>query len=407
MTYSVLRSERDAYSVLRSERDAYSVLRSERDAYSVLRSERDAYSVLRSERDAYSVLRSERDAYSVLRCERDAYSVLRSERDAYSVLRSERDAYSVLRSERDAYSVLRSERDAYSVLRSERDAYSVLRSERDAYSVLRSERDAYSVLRSERDDTLRCVSPRCPSPCADLYEAVQEILPELREMGVTVWVMGSGTYPPDVINLQDLMDDACEDPVPAHLGVPGNLMATSICIFTSGTTGLPKAARISHLKSLLCCCFYQLCGASADDIIYLSLPLYHMSASLLGIGGCIGIGASVVLKERFSASQFWNDCRRYNVTIFQYIGELCRYLVNQPQCEEESRHSVRLAAGSGLRPDVWTDFSRRFGKIRIFETYGLTESNISFFNYTGSPGAVGRGSFIYKCFSPFALLKFD
>ncbi|KAG9465217.1 hypothetical protein GDO78_018660 [Eleutherodactylus coqui] len=219
--------------------------------------------------------------------------------------------------------------------------------------------------------------------------------------------MGPGQFPPGVINLHELMEDASESPPPGQTGTPQNPMDTAICIFTSGTTGLPKAARISHLKTLMCCAFYQLCGARAEDVIYMSLPLYHKAGALLGVGGCIGIGASLVLKERFSASQFWSDCRKHNVTVFQYIGELCRYLTNLPQGKDETRHKVRLAAGSGLRPDVWRDFTRRFGNIRIFETYGLTEFNISFFNYTSTPGAVGRGTFLYKRFCPFELIRYD
>ncbi|XP_072284407.1 long-chain fatty acid transport protein 3 [Pyxicephalus adspersus] len=241
----------------------------------------------------------------------------------------------------------------------------------------------------------------------DLFHAVREILPDIRELGITVWVMGPGDYPDDVMDLQALMDAAPDTPPPADLGVVRNPMDTAICIFTSGTTGLPKAARISHLKTLMCCAFYQLGGATSTDVIYMSLPLYHKSGALLGVGGCIGVGASMVLKERFSASQFWNDCRKYNVTVFQYIGELCRYLTNQPQTDGEKNHKVRLAAGSGLRPDVWKDFSRRFGNIKIFETYGMTEFNITFLNYTGTPGAVGRGTYLYKKFCPFDLIRFD
>ncbi|KAM4013398.1 long-chain fatty acid transport protein 3 [Anomaloglossus baeobatrachus] len=241
----------------------------------------------------------------------------------------------------------------------------------------------------------------------ELIAAVLEILPELQDMDVTVWVIGSGHFPPSIINLQDLMDEASDSPLPGQTGSPTDLMDTAICIFTSGTTGLPKAARISHLKTLMCCVFYQLCGASAEDVIYMSLPLYHKAGALLGVGGCIGIGASLVLKERFSASQFWSDCCKHNVTVFQYIGELCRYLTNHQQSEDETRHSVWLAAGSGLRPDVWREFSHRFGNIRIYETYGLTEFNISFFNYTGTPGAVGRGTFLYKHFCPFELVRYD
>uniref|UniRef100_A0A8D2J1D3 long-chain-fatty-acid--CoA ligase n=1 Tax=Varanus komodoensis TaxID=61221 RepID=A0A8D2J1D3_VARKO len=118
-------------------------------------------------------------------------------------------------------------------------------------------------------------------------------------------------------------------------------------------------------------------------------------------------GATCVLKKKFSASQFWPDCRRHGVTIFQYIGELCRYLVNQSPSPEDREHSLLMAVGSGLRPDVWREFLRRFGDVRIVETYGMTEGNISFFNYTGTVGAVGRASWLYKLFSPFELIRYD
>uniref|UniRef100_A0A8C4KCE9 Long-chain-fatty-acid--CoA ligase n=1 Tax=Dromaius novaehollandiae TaxID=8790 RepID=A0A8C4KCE9_DRONO len=122
---------------------------------------------------------------------------------------------------------------------------------------------------------------------------------------------------------------------------------------------------------------------------------------------CRGGGATCVLKQKFSASQFWDDCCAEGVTVFQYIGELCRYLVNQPQRQGEREHRLRLAVGSGLRPDVWRAFLRRFGAVRIVETYGMTEGNVTLFNYTGTPGAVGRSSFIYKLFSPFELVRYD
>ncbi|ETE63016.1 Long-chain fatty acid transport protein 3, partial [Ophiophagus hannah] len=175
----------------------------------------------------------------------------------------------------------------------------------------------------------------------------------------------------------------------------------------SFSPGLPKAARVSHLKTILCLGFYKLVGARSSDVIYLPLPLYHMAGSLLGILGTFGLGATCVLKKKFSASQFWPDCRTHGVTIFQYIGELCRYLVNQPQSPADREHSLRLAMGSGMRPDVWREFLRRFGNIKVVETYGMTEGNVTLFNYTSTVGAVGRSSWIYKCFSPFELVRFD
>nr|XP_038023945.1 LOW QUALITY PROTEIN: solute carrier family 27 member 3 [Anas platyrhynchos] len=227
------------------------------------------------------------------------------------------------------------------------------------------------------------------------------------EDGIVVWVLGAGPYPPGVVALQELLDEASEELEPEDVWQPEDMNDTCLYIFTSGTTGLPKAARISHLKSIMCLSFYELVGASSRDVVYLALPLYHMAGSLLGIVGCIGIGATCVLKEKFSASQFWDDCLAEGVTVFQYIGELCRYLVNQPQRPGERQHRLRLAVGSRLRPDVWRRFLERFGAIRIVETYGLTEGNVTLFNYTGTPGAVGRSSFIYKLFSPFEIVRYD
>ncbi|KAF7235496.1 Solute carrier family 27 member 3, partial [Varanus komodoensis] len=254
---------------------------------------------------------------------------------------------------------------------------------------------------------LRSCAARAILVADDLFEAVEPILPSLEELGIAVWMMGAGPYPPGVISLQALLEEASEEPVPSHLSTPRTLSDTCLYIFTSGTTGLPKAARISHLKAILCLGFYNLVGARSSDVIYLALPLYHMSGCLLGILGTFGIGATCVLKKKFSASQFWPDCRRHGVTIFQYIGELCRYLVNQSPSPEDREHSLLMAVGSGLRPDVWREFLRRFGDVRIVETYGMTEGNISFFNYTGTVGAVGRASWLYKLFSPFELIRYD
>lgn len=226
-------------------------------------------------------------------------------------------------------------------------------------------------------------------------------------MGLQLWAAGPVSHSAEISDILAGAAAEAEGPVPGYLSAPQSMADTSLYIFTSGTTGLPKAARISHLKILQCQGFYQLCGARPEDVIYLALPLYHMSGSLLGVVGCLGIGATVVLKSRFSAGQFWEDCQRHGVTVFQYIGELCRYLVNQPPTEAERGHKVRLAVGSGLRADTWERFVRRFGPLRVLETYGLTEGNVATFNYTGQRGAVGRASWLYRRVFPFSLIRCD
>uniref|UniRef100_A0A2K6GCD6 long-chain-fatty-acid--CoA ligase n=1 Tax=Propithecus coquereli TaxID=379532 RepID=A0A2K6GCD6_PROCO len=254
---------------------------------------------------------------------------------------------------------------------------------------------------------LRSCGARALVLAPEFLESLEPDLPALRAMGLHLWAAGPETHPSGIRDLLSEMSAEVDKPVPGYLSAPQSMTDTCLYIFTSGTTGLPKAARISHLKILQCQGFYQLCGVHQEDVIYLALPLYHMSGSLLGIVGCLGIGATVVLKSKFSAGQFWEDCQQHRVTVFQYIGELCRYLVNQPLNKAERGHRVRLAVGSGLRPDTWERFVRRFGPLQVLETYGLTEGNVATFNYTGQRGAVGRASWLYKLVFPFSLIRYD
>ncbi|KAL2100227.1 hypothetical protein ACEWY4_004621 [Coilia grayii] len=242
---------------------------------------------------------------------------------------------------------------------------------------------------------------------SDLVSCREEVLSSLRDNGIDLWVTDSSSTVKGLHTLLDKVEKASGEAQPPMATTPAKLMSNFLFIFTSGTTGLPKAARVSHIKAVMCMGFLRLCGARAGDNIYVTLPLYHMSASLLGIGGCIELGATCVLKKKFSASQFWTDCQKHKVTVFQYIGELCRYLLNQPKTEAETTHGVRIAAGSGLRADVWKEFAKRFGKIQIREAYGLTEASIGFLNYTNEIGPIGRAGYFNKRNLPFDLLRCD
>ncbi|KAM8779878.1 long-chain fatty acid transport protein 6 isoform 1-T1 [Rhynchonycteris naso] len=255
---------------------------------------------------------------------------------------------------------------------------------------------------------LHCIhscEPKALVVGADLLEAIEEILPSLPE-DVTIWGM-KDSVPRGVISLKEKLRTASDKPVPRSHHVASNLKAPFLYIFTSGTTGLPKAAVITQLQALKGSAGLWAFGCTTDDIIYVTLPLYHSSGSLLGVGGCIELGATCVLKKKFSASQFWNDCKRYNVTVFQYIGEICRYLCKQPKREGDKDHQVRLAVGNGIRSDVWREVLDRFGNIKLCEFYGATEGNICFMNHIGKIGAVGRTNFFYKLFFNFDLIKYD
>lgn len=182
----------------------------------------------------------------------------------------------------------------------------------------------------------------------------------------------------------------------------------ALYIFTSGTTGLPKAARISHLRVLLTMhSFAAAAGAGPKDVIYVPLPLYHTVGGVCAPGVVLTTGGSIALRRRFSASAFWPDCRRHGATLIQYIGELCRYLVNAPHHPDETRHTLRLAIGNGLRADVWDRFQARFGVPRILEFYGATESNLTLFNFDGERHAVGRQPPYMRGAVNVALVRFD
>lgn len=153
-------------------------------------------------------------------------------------------------------------------------------------------------------------------------------------------------------------------------------------IFTSGTTGMPKASVMSHTRWLRAGAGLGLAGMGlrADDVLYCPLPLYHNNALTVSWGATLCAGATFVLARKFSVSGFWPDVRRHQATAFCYIGELCRYLAEQEPDSRDRDHVVRVAIGNGLRPEIWDEFKARFGIDRICEFYGASEGNLVFVN---------------------------
>jgi fatty-acyl-CoA synthase len=183
---------------------------------------------------------------------------------------------------------------------------------------------------------------------------------------------------------------------------------TAMFIYTSGTTGMPKAARITHARARTYMRAFAGATAATDkDVTFNVLPLYHSTGGLVGVGPALLNGGKLVLRKRFSASTFWPDVKASGATLFVYIGELCRYLVNCPENPDERSHKLRLAFGNGLRPDVWSDFQKRFAIPDILEFYGSTEGNVSVFNFDGKPGAIGRVPGFLKKQINFRLVRFD
>jgi len=183
----------------------------------------------------------------------------------------------------------------------------------------------------------------------------------------------------------------------------------ALFVYTSGTTGLPKAARLTHTRTQgMSRTFIGPCRITQRDRVYITLPLYHGTGGICGVGIALNTGASIILRRKFSASQFWDDAADEGATSFAYIGELCRYLLNQPPHPKEQAHRLRTGFGNGLRPEIWEDFFKRFNIPHLAEFYGSTEGNVSFVNVDGKVGAVGRiPPFLKSRFEHIKFVKFD
>jgi fatty-acyl-CoA synthase len=166
---------------------------------------------------------------------------------------------------------------------------------------------------------------------------------------------------------------------------------TALLIYTSGTTGLPKAAKVTHHRILQWSLWFAGLGNfKASDRMYNCLPLYHSVGGVVAVCSVLVAGGSVVIADKFSASRFWPDVVTWECTLFQYIGELCRYLVNAPPSPDEHKHRLRLACGNGLRADIWTKFKERFRIPHFIEFYAASEGTFSLFNIEDEPGAIGH-----------------
>ncbi|KAG5270621.1 hypothetical protein AALO_G00194720 [Alosa alosa] len=252
-----------------------------------------------------------------------------------------------------------------------------------------------------------CCDAKVLIAAVDLEDALTEIKTALEEKGVCVFIMTKECNTPQFISFTDKVESASDLPVCRSLRSQITFKSPAVYIYTSGTTGLPKAAMVSQTRLLAALAVLASNGVTAGDVIYLNLPLYHTAGFLIGFIGTIETGSSIVLRRKFSASQFWDECRKYNVTVIQYIGEVIRYLCNTPKKQNDKDHKVRLAIGNGLRTDVWRKFLNRFGNIQIREFYASTEGNVGFVNYIGKIGAIGRVNLFHKTLFPYALIKYD
>ena len=174
-------------------------------------------------------------------------------------------------------------------------------------------------------------------------------------------------------------------------------------IFTSGTTGMPKASVMTHYRWLRALAGFGGLGMrlTSNDTLYCCLPLYHNNALTVAVGSAVNAGAALALGTSFSASRFWDEVIRYDATAFIYIGEICAYLLNQPPKPTDRAHHVRVIGGNGLRPAIWDEFTTRFGIERVCEFYAASEGNTAFLNVFNIDKTTGI------CPSPVAFVEYD
>jgi len=246
---------------------------------------------------------------------------------------------------------------------------------------------------------------------SELSQAMSDIQPELSS-NVRLFSCGpkSSIRVGRGESLSNLMSGHSLGPLPKE--VTSNLHFTDrlLYIYTSGTTGLPKAAVIKNSR------FYFYCGGVyymnamynlKRLVFYNPLPLYHSAGGVVGIGLMMIFGATVVIRQKFSVRNFWNDCIKYNCNGAQYIGEICRYLLSAPQSPEDRSHNVEIMWGNGLRPSIWQQFTDRFGVKFIGEFYGATEGNSNVLNIDSKPGSVGFTSVLLPFVYPVSLIRVD
>lgn len=248
----------------------------------------------------------------------------------------------------------------------------------------------------------------------ELSEHVDDVYEQLKERSSSLEFFHFGAASNDnqqqckkaqTKSLSNILNDSSPSD-PATLN-SGNFSDRLFYIYTSGTTGLPKAAIIKHSR-------YMFVGAGLrnllclnNEVIYTSIPLYHLAGGIMGTSQCLLFNSAMVIKRRFSASAFWTDCIKYNATCAQYIGELCRYLLSQPERPVDKQHKVKLMFGNGLRPQIWREFVDRFQIKQIGEFYGSTEGNANIVNFNNMPGACGFVSRILPIVYPVTLIKCD
>jgi fatty-acyl-CoA synthase len=246
---------------------------------------------------------------------------------------------------------------------------------------------------------IRIVFPKHIIAAAEFSDTMTQILPELG-MSAAIWSHGHADAPFPRIDLA--VERYPGEPLRPSERRTVTIEDLALFIYTSGTTGMPKAAKVSHARVMQWSHWFAgMMDVQPIDRMYNCLPMYHSVGGVQAIGALLVCGGSVVVRETFSASQFWDDVVRWDCTLFQYIGELCRYLLHTEASASETEHRIRLACGNGLAAEIWDAFKDRFRIPQILEFYAATEGSVSLFNIRGKRGSIGHiPSYLTHRFSP-------
>ena len=243
---------------------------------------------------------------------------------------------------------------------------------------------------------IHCINSSDSKKCivgAELAASLEDVLDEINinDKEDIYWIEDGDRFicPEWALSLKPLLDDSKDE----NLAITNMVTAkdTAFYIFTSGTTGVPKAALFPNSKIIAASMNISKGGyrINDSDCMYNCLPLYHSTGLMLGLCACVQVGAATFIRRKFSASAFWKEAKQFNTTAFVYVGELCRYLSFQDPSEEEKDNPISSMVGNGLRPDLWDCFRNRFNVERIIEIYGASEGNALFMNLLNKDETIG------------------
>ena len=258
------------------------------------------------------------------------------------------------------------------------------------------------------DPLIHCINSSDSIKCivgAEQADALEDVLDQINitKQEDFLWSKDTDQYslPDWAIDLQAQLDNSNDK----NLDETNSVKAKDVAcyIFTSGTTGVPKAAICPNQKLIAASINIKMAGyrINEKDCMHNSLPLYHSTGLMLGLCAVVQAGASTFIKRKFSATSFWDEVQKYNTTALVYIGELCRYLANSEPRQAEQNNPLKVMVGNGLRPDVWDTFKDRFQVNRIVEIYGASEGNALFMNLLNKNKTIGMTN------ADVALIEYD